>query len=93
MRYWQGKSFSDEHKAKLKEKKQNMSEETKVKMSKAQKGRVGYWKDKKLPNDVIEKIASKKRGKSLTEEHKAKISKGVQNAKCKSSNGRSIKQE
>ena len=85
--YWLGQTFSEEHREKLKKQKQNITEETREKMSKASLGRTGYWKGKKLSQEHIEKIAAQKHGKKLSDEHKAKIAKGVRNAKKNVNNG------
>jgi group I intron endonuclease len=56
------------------------SKEARRKMSKAHEGRKPedyYWYGKKRRRSTVEKIASKKRGVPLSEEHKEKISKSL----------------
>ena len=42
-------------------------------ISKTNKGRIGYWKGKKLSEETKQKISIARKGKKLSEEHKARI--------------------
>ncbi len=53
------------------------SEESRRKSSEALKGHKGYWKGKRLPQDAIEKTASKNRGKKRSMETRQKISEAL----------------
>lgn len=52
-----------------------ITEEQKKKISNALRGSKSYWYGKHLPKDVKNKIAAAHKGKHLSSEHKAKISK------------------
>ena len=49
------------------------SEETKIKISEAKKGSIGYWNGKHFSEAHLNKLSEAKKGKRLSEEHKRKI--------------------
>ena len=73
--FFKGRVISDETKEKMREKRklQEFSLETRKKMSLAHSGKIGNRLGSKLTNETKLKIASSKKGKPLSEEHKLKL--------------------
>jgi hypothetical protein len=52
----------------------HLSEETKRKISESEKGKIGFWKNKKMSKEHKQKISENSKGRKLSEETKNKIS-------------------
>lgn len=71
-----GRTFSEETKRKMAEAAKNrppISEETRAKLSKKSKGRVGPWAGKTMTLETKTKMSTSHKGKSMSEEAKAKM--------------------
>jgi hypothetical protein len=62
----------------------NRTEETHKKMSESHKGKIGYWKDKKLSDETKKKMSESHKGKhsgKISEEHRLAIIEGIKKKK------------
>ena len=71
---WVGRHHTQETIAKIKLSKQNISEETRMKMSASMKGRPAHFKGKHHTEYAKQLMRERKLGKKLSDEHKEKLS-------------------